>query len=214
MKRVQWYFDFISPYAYLQLPRLNEFAALCELEVRPVLFAGLLNHWGQLGPAEIAPKRAFTYSQVRWRARREGIALAIPEAHPFNPLKLLRLAIHLGSGRAVVQRLFDFVWRDGRIPENAQAWAALLEELGVAEADIAREEIKQALRANTAAAIAANAFGVPTMVIDGQLFWGSDATDMARDYLEDPASFVQDAALIARLPQAAQRRAPSGGSSQ
>jgi predicted DsbA family dithiol-disulfide isomerase len=86
--------------------------------------------------------------------------------------------------------------------------------LGVAEADIAREEIKQALRANTAAAIAANAFGVPTMVIDGQLFWGSDATDMARDYLEDPASFVQDAALIARLPQAAQRRAPSGGSSQ
>jgi 2-hydroxychromene-2-carboxylate isomerase len=151
---------------------------------------------------------------VRWRARREGIALTIPEAHPFNPLKLLRLAIHLGSGQAVVQRLFEFVWRDGHIPENARAWAALLEEQGVAEADIAREEIKQALRANTDAAIAANAFGVPTIVIDGQLFWGSDATDMARDYLEDPASFVQDAALIARVPQAAQRRAPSGGSSQ
>jgi 2-hydroxychromene-2-carboxylate isomerase len=212
MKRAQWYFDFISPYAYLQLPRLNEFAPLCELELRPVLFAGLLNHWGQLGPAEIAPKRAFTYSQVRWRARRDGIALTIPEAHPFNPLKLLRLAIHLGTGQAVVRRLFEFVWRDGHIPENARAWAALLEELGVAEEAIARVEVKQALRVNTDAAIAANAFGVPTIVIDGQLFWGSDATDMARDYLENPASFAQDAALIARLPQAAQRRAPSGGS--
>jgi 2-hydroxychromene-2-carboxylate isomerase len=215
MTRAQWYFDFISPYAYLQLPRLPEFAGRCELELRPVLFAALLNHWGQLGPAEIATKRAFTYSQVRWRARREGIALTIPEAHPFNPLKLLRLCIHLGVTYAVVRRLFEFVWRDGHIPENASAWAQLVTDLGVAEADqaIAREDIKQELRANTEAAIAAGAFGVPTIVIGGQLFWGSDATDMARDYLRDPASFAADAALIARLPQAARRRPPSAGSS-
>jgi 2-hydroxychromene-2-carboxylate isomerase len=209
MKRAQWYFDFISPYAYLQLPRLAEFAGLCELELRPILFAALLNHWGQLGPAEIAPKRVFTYSQVRWRARREGMTLTIPQAHPFNPLKLLRLAIHLGAGHGVVRRLFEFVWRDGHIPENERAFAALLQELGVAEGAIARDEIKQALRSNTDAALAAGAFGVPTIVIDGQLFWGADATDMARDYLRDPASFAEDAALIARLPQAAQRRAPA-----
>ena len=213
MTRAQWYFDFISPYAYLQLPRLPELAELCELELRPVLFAALLNHWGQLGPAEIGPKRVFTYSQVRWRARRDGIALSIPEAHPFNPLKLLRLAIHLGGSGAVIRRLFEFVWRDGHIPENARAWNALLAELGAENADaaIAREEIKQALRVNTEAAIAAGVFGVPTIVVERQLFWGSDATDMAHDYLRDPASFAEDAALIARLPQAAQRRPPSAG---
>ena len=210
MTRAQWYFDFISPYAYLQLPQLPEFESLCELELRPILFAGLLNHWGQLGPAEIGPKRVFTYRQVRWRARRDGIALTIPAAHPFNPLKLLRLAIHLGGGYTIVRRLFEFVWRDGHIPENAEAWSALLSELGAADADplIAREEIKQALRASTEGAIAAGVFGVPTIVVNGQLFWGSDATEMARDYLRDPASFAQDAALIARLPQAAQRRPP------
>jgi 2-hydroxychromene-2-carboxylate isomerase len=215
MKRAQWYFDFISPYAYLQLPRLPEFAGLCELELRPVLFAALLNHWGQLGPAEITPKRAFTYSQVRWRARREGIVLTIPEAHPFNPLKLLRLAIHLGGGLPVVQHLFEFVWRDGHIPENERAWSALVQELGVADAEgsLARDEVKQTLRTNTDAAIAAGAFGVPTIVVDGQLFWGADSTDMARDYLSDPASFAADAELIARLPQAAQRRAPSARTS-
>jgi 2-hydroxychromene-2-carboxylate isomerase len=211
MTRAQWYFDFISPYAYLQLPRLPELADLCELELKPILFAALLNHWGQLGPAEIAPKRVFTYSQVRWRARRDSIALTIPEAHPFNPLKLLRLALHLGCSAPVIRRLFAFVWRDGHIPDNAAAWSALVAELGVANADeaIARDEIKQALRVNTEAAIAAGVFGVPTVAVDGHLFWGSDATDMARDYLRDPASFEEDAALIARLPQAAQRRPTS-----
>jgi 2-hydroxychromene-2-carboxylate isomerase len=215
MKRAQWYFDFISPYAYLQLPRLPEFAGLCELELRPVLFAALLNHWGQLGPAEITPKRAFTYSQVRWRARREGVTLTIPEAHPFNPLKLLRLAIHLGASHTVIRRLFEFVWREGHIPENARAWAALVQELGVADAEesLTRDEVKRTLRDNTDAAIAAGAFGVPTLVIDGQLFWGADATDMARDYLRDPASFAEDAALIAGLPQAARRRPPSARTS-
>jgi 2-hydroxychromene-2-carboxylate isomerase len=153
----------------------------------------------------------FTYSQVRWRARREGIALTIPEAHPFNPLKLLRLAIHLGSGDGVIRRLFDFVWCDGHIPDNAAAWQALTAELGVEHADeaIGRDEIKQALRANTEAAIAAGVFGVPTIVVERHLFWGSDATDMARDCLRDRRSFDEDAALIARLPQAAQRRQPA-----
>ncbi len=210
MTGAQWYFDFISPYAYLQMLRLPQFERLCRLELRPVLFAALLNHWGQLGPAEIAPKRVFTYRQARWLARRDGITLTLPEAHPFNPLKLLRLAIHLGADYAIVRRLFEFVWRDGCIPENVAAWSALTAELGVTDPETAvgREEIKQALRANTEAAIATGVFGVPTIVVGGQLFWGSDATDMARDFLADPSSFALDAALIARLPEAARRRVP------
>jgi len=213
MMRAQWYFDFISPYAYLQAQRLQRLRESCELEPRPILLAALLSHWGQLGPAEIAPKRVFTYKQVRWLARRQGVALTIPEAHPFNPLKLLRLAIHLGGGDEVVRRLFEFVWRDGHIPENEAAWSALTTELGVANADeaVARDEIKRALRANTEAAIAAGVFGVPTIAIDGQLFWGNDSTEMACDYLSDPGSFAADAAQIARLPMAAQRRTPPAG---
>ncbi len=210
MTRAQWYFDFISPYAYLQMVRLPQLHELCELELRPILFAALLNHWGQLGPAEIAPKRLFTYSQVCWLARRDGIALEIPQAHPFNPLKLLRLCIHLGAGYAVVRRLFEFVWRDGCIPENDVAWSELTAELGAVDADeaIGRDEIKRTLRANTDAAIAAGVFGVPTIAVDGRLFWGNDSTDMARDYLRDPTEFAADAARIARLPAAAQRRPP------
>ena len=61
MRRVDWYFDFISPYAWLQAERFAQLPPGIELHCKPVLFAGLLEHWGQLGPAEIPTKRVFTY---------------------------------------------------------------------------------------------------------------------------------------------------------
>lgn len=215
MQQADWYFDFISPYSYLQFVDLPQLRAHFEIRMRPILLAGVLTHWGQLGPAEIPPKRAFTYRQVRWLARRRGIALNLPQAHPFNPLPLLRLALYLGVSDAVVGRLFAFVWRDGRVPDDREAWQALLRELGVVDAERATgdETIKRALRANTDAAIAAGVFGVPTLAVGQMLFWGNDATQMARDYATDPASFAEDEARIRALPAAAVRRqaAPGGG---
>ena len=57
MPRLTWYFDFISPFSYLQLCRFGELPKGTDIQHTPVLFAGLLGHWGQKGPAEIAPKR-------------------------------------------------------------------------------------------------------------------------------------------------------------
>lgn len=212
--KAEWYFDFISPYAYLQFSRLGELDAKLDLTLKPILFAALLDHWGQLGPAEIAPKRAFTYAQVGWLARRQGVPLTIPEAHPFNPLKLLRLSLHLGNSRDVVARLFAFVWRDGRIPENDSAWRELVRELDVTDAEsaIAHPQVKATLRRNTEEAIAAGVFGVPTLVLatgsgPGKSFWGNDATQMAQDYLGDPEPFRRDDARIAQLPAASVRPA-------
>jgi 2-hydroxychromene-2-carboxylate isomerase len=207
--KADWYFDFISPYAYLQFSRLGVLDSRLELMLRPVLFAALLDHWGQLGPAEIEPKRRFTYSQARWLARRQGVELVVPEAHPFNPLPLLRLALHLGVTRPAVERLFAFVWKEGHIPASAAAWKGLLEELHVldGESAIGRPEVKMALRENTEQAIAAGVFGVPSVVVDGRVFWGNDATRMVLDYLDDPAPFIADDARIAELPTAAARPA-------
>ncbi|HZF27039.1 MAG TPA: 2-hydroxychromene-2-carboxylate isomerase [Steroidobacteraceae bacterium] len=209
MIRADWYFDFISPFSYLQYHELHRLRAVFEIRLRPILFAGLLAHWGQLGPAEIAPKRAFTYRQVRWLARRHGVPLSLPRAHPFNPLPLLRLAIHLGVSDEVVGRLFAFVWREGKIPDDRMAWEQLLRELGAEDADqaIAAEVVKQELRTNTEAAIAAGVFGVPTLAVGEMLFWGSDSTQMACDYATDPSSFLADEARIRELPVAVARKA-------
>ena len=95
MKHITFYLDFISPYAYLafeKLPQALEGLSY-SVDYKPVLLAGLLKHHGQLGPAEIAGKREWTFRQVQWLAKAHGIALTIPQAHPFNPLALLRLAL-------------------------------------------------------------------------------------------------------------------------
>jgi hypothetical protein len=97
MSQADWYFDFISPYAYLGLMRLRELPQDLEIRYRPVLFAGLLNHWEQKGPAEIAPKRSWTYRSCTWWASAHGIPFRFPAAHPFNSLPYLRLAIAAGS---------------------------------------------------------------------------------------------------------------------
>ena len=119
LKKIDWYFDFISPFSYLASESLDRFPAGLELRPCPVLFAGLLQHWQTRGPAEITPMRRFTFRHIRWLADNNNLALTPPPEHPFNPLKLLRLCIALGSAPAVVQRLFRFVWAEGRSSDDA-----------------------------------------------------------------------------------------------
>ncbi len=204
---IDWYFDFISPYAYLQWQRLRREAPQLILNPKPVLFAGLLGHWGNKGPVETPPKRSWTYAHCLWVARRHDIPMRLPAAHPFNPLPLLRLSLALGANEDVVDRLFSYVWRDGLLPSDEGEWQDLLDEFLVEPADINADAIKQALHRNCEQAIEAGVFGVPTAVIDGHLFWGVDATDMLLARLDDDPFFRSDAYRDAhKLPAAQQRK--------
>ena len=213
MRHVDWYFDFISPYAWLQAETLDRLPPDVVLTCKPVLFAGLLEHWGQLGPAEIPTKRTFTYRYIVWRARQLGLHACPPPYHPFNPLPLLRLAIVLGGERDAMLRLFRFVWSEGKLAENSESWQALLAELGMPDADarIAAPEVKAQLWRNGEEAVARGVFGVPTLLIDEMLFWGADAIDMAVDYLRgDPVFASEQMRRAGSLPQgkARLRRSP------
>jgi 2-hydroxychromene-2-carboxylate isomerase len=198
MKQITFYLDFISPYAYLafeQLPQALEGLSY-SVDYRPVLFAGLLRHHGQLGPAEIAPKRDWTYRQVLWLAHRQGVPMQMPARHPFNPLGLLRLALaggHAGlANRYLCETLFRHVWRGGADAADPQRLAELAALLQPAR-DPSGDAVKAELKANTDAAIAQGVFGVPTFLVDGKLFWGLDALPMLRAWLEGDAWFAGDA---------------------
>jgi 2-hydroxychromene-2-carboxylate isomerase len=203
-----WYFDFISPYSYLQWMRVRRDYPQLRLQPRPLLLAGLLRHWGQLGPAELPGKRRHTYRQVLWQARQLQIPLRFPPAHPFNPLPALRLALAAEDTERAVELLFRHLWQYGRAGDTVAALAPVARELGIDDltAAIADEDVKRRLAANGEQAIALGAFGVPTLVIAGQLFWGNDATAMALQYLEHPTLF-DDAEMrrLDALPIAAQR---------
>jgi 2-hydroxychromene-2-carboxylate isomerase len=208
MPSADWYFDFVSPFSYLQCELLPSLERSLRIRYRPVLFAGLLKALDHKGPAEIPAKRRFTYRHVVWQARALGVPLKFPAAHPFNPLALLRLAIVADCEPEAVRRIFRFVWRDGRMGDLPIEWEELKAELGVPDADtrIAAQEVKDALRRNTEEALARGVFGVPTLAIGDELFWGVDATQMAADFVSAGCRYIDPEMLrVASLPEAAVR---------
>jgi 2-hydroxychromene-2-carboxylate isomerase len=192
--RAVWYFDFISPFAYLQWPKVRALAARIDLVYRPILFAGLLQQYGHKGPAEIPGKREFTYRFVQWQAARDGVALRFPPAHPFNPLAALRLCIAAGCTAQAIDAIFAHLWRDGRAGDTAAALRDVAALLGIDDVDaaLARPDVKETLKRNFDAALADRVFGVPSLMCEGEVFWGNDATPMFEQWLADPAAFETD----------------------
>ena len=206
---LKWYFDFISPFAYLQHCQFSRLPDSVDIEYKPILFAGLLNHWQNVGPAEIPPKRIFTYKHCYWRAKKLGIPFKMPPAHPFNSLNALRLAIATGNQKDNIQAIFETIWRFG-FDNNSPEFISHMEEhleLKNIQALTAQQAVKDQLRSNTEQAIEDNVFGVPTFVIDTQQFWGLDAFDMLLDYIDDPVAFNgAEMKQIETLPEGVQRK--------
>ncbi|MFO1286322.1 MAG: 2-hydroxychromene-2-carboxylate isomerase [Rubrivivax sp.] len=192
MKRIEFFLDFVSPFAYLAFERLPQAleGQSYAVDYRPVLFAGLLQHWGQKGPAEIESKRAWTFRHVHWLAAQQGTPMQTPAVHPFNPLTLLRLAIACGPNRRVVETIFRHVWAGGGADANDAARLAELAARLAPARDPAADDVKRELRENTERAITLGVFGVPSYVLDGRVFWGLDALPMLRAALAGDAWFA------------------------
>jgi 2-hydroxychromene-2-carboxylate isomerase len=204
-RSVDWYFDFVSPFSYICLHRLPELGA--AVNFRPVLFAGLLNHWGQKGPAEVPAKRRWTYRWCTWWAHELGIEFRFPAEHPFNPLPHLRLALACGCRADAVKRIFDALWISGANATDPAAFRSLCADLKIDPGVLASDEIKNALRRNTEEAAARGVFGVPSFVVDGEVFWGADAIDFVQAFLEDDSVIRNDEMRrIDNLPVGAARR--------
>jgi 2-hydroxychromene-2-carboxylate isomerase len=218
---VDFYFDYVSPYAYFAWLRIGELCAArgnVELRIHPVLFAGLLDHWGQRGPAEVPPRRAWVFRDGARYAARHGIPLAWPAAHPFNPLLALRLSLPGTEQRRVISAIFDAGWARGGDLGAPEQLRRALDDAGLDGAGrlaaAAAPEVKAALRAETDAAIARGVFGVPTMIAGDELFWGSDRLDDLAAHLDgrDPLDDAHRARLreVMARPRAADRKLPRG----
>jgi 2-hydroxychromene-2-carboxylate isomerase len=213
MKQLRFTFDPISPYAYLAFERLPQALAGLSYSVRyePVLLAGLLQHWGQKGPAEVAPKRDWTYRQVLWLAHTLGVPLQLPAQHPFNPLALLRLLLATAPrggtpNRYACEQVLREVWRGGEDAADAARTAALAVRLNP-QRDPAGAEVKDELKAATTDAAARGVFGVPSIEVDGKLFWGLDGLELVAAYLRGDAWFEgPDWAAAAAVPVGIQRK--------
>ena len=190
MKHLVFWFDPISPFAHLAFERLPQALEGLSYSVdhRPVLLGAVLSHWGQKGPAEIEPKRAWTFRQVAWAAHRQGTPLQTPAQHPFNPLILLRLLLATAPAGGLPNRLacetvLRHVWASGGADANdPERLEALSKQLSPVR-DPAGDEVKRELKQHTTQAIERGVFGVPTIECEGRLFWGLDSLPMLAAWL-------------------------------
>lgn len=193
---ISFHYDLVSPFAHVAVKRLAELPAGVTVRPKPVLLGAILSHWGQRGPAEIAPKRLHTYRLATHVAGRYGVPMRFPPRHPFNPLAALRILAGADADIAMVGRAFDFVFGQGRPVDTEAHLQAFADTIG-APAELARDDAAKAkLRASTEEAIALGVFGVPSFTVAAsggpELFWGVDSFDMLKDWLADREMFARE----------------------
>jgi 2-hydroxychromene-2-carboxylate isomerase len=199
-----FFFDFISPFSYLLLEQHEKWPGM-PFQIVPVDFMKLLDRWGQPHAATIPSKRIFVYRHALFRAEQLGIPFKMPPVHPFDSSKVLRLAAAANGDLVCVRDIFRFIWREGRDPSTPQGFRALCERVGVADGDalVETEEVKAKLRANTDLAVKLGVFGVPSFIVNDQLFWGEDTLPMVL-YVARSPNWLDGAEVrrISSLPMA------------
>jgi 2-hydroxychromene-2-carboxylate isomerase len=184
-----WYYDVISPFAYIAAHRLLAMKQLSVTPV-PVLFAGLLSAWKNKGPAEVEPKRVHTYQLCAWQCEALRIPFKTPAVHPFNPIAPLRALTLQNAALPDTYAALRFVWGEGRDP-NAD-WGGFCAAIG-ADPKAPLTEAKEALRSSTERAVEEGVWGVPSLRVNGRVFWGADAVDWAAAFVARPQMFSEEA---------------------
>lgn len=211
MKELNFYFDFLSPFSYFAWNNLQKYPEL-TIHYRPVALGPLLNHWGIKGPGEIEPKREFLLKQCLRYAAKNNIPFTTPKTHPFNSLYALRLALKSTAGEMqpkVIQTLWQAGWEkriDMGDPDELQK---VLKEAGLPAEELYEKsfskEAKIELKANIQEAISSGAFGVPSMVVENELFWGNDALEDVLNFINgtDKLNREKLSLLLSSTPRAA-----------
>jgi 2-hydroxychromene-2-carboxylate isomerase len=212
-RQIDFYFDYLSPFAYLAWLRLPEVCKDRDIRInpKPVLFAGLLNHWGQLGPAEIAPKSRHIFKECARFAALADIPFRSPLYHPFRPLTALRVSLAEVAGKKqteVISAVFSAGWARGEHLGDVETIrsALLAADLDANQLLAAAEEppAKLRLQEETSNAVELGVFGIPTMLVEGELFWGLDQLPYLTLFLDgkDPLNSIDISQITSKGPAA------------
>lgn len=214
MKELNFYFDFLSPFSYfawIELDLLSKELGF-KIHYKPVALGPLLNHWQIKGPGEVTPKREFLLKQCLRFSSTHNIPFTTPKSHPFNSLYSVRLALKGVAGEHQ-EKVIETFWKAGwqkriDLGEPDELLAALKENELPAEDLYEKSFTKEAkveLKNNIQEAISHGVFGVPSFVIDGELFWGHDSIGDLKKFLlgTDPLDRGVLKELLSNTPRAA-----------
>lgn len=187
-KKIEFYFDFLSPYSYLAWTWVR--TQPYEFEFYPVSMATIIASYDTKGPAQIEPKRNYLFKDLLRSTKMHNIPFTTPKHLPFNSLYALRLALLSSAGdkqKDIIDCIYRAGWEKGLDIGSDDVLKEVLKENNLYSDElIEKMESKNAridLKANVERALQREIFGVPSFVVDGEMFWGYDSTKYLEMYL-------------------------------
>jgi len=195
-RQVDYYFSLSSPWAYIGHKAFRDLVAAHGLAVnhKPVVLVDLFSETGGLPLVKRHPVRQ-RYRMVelqRWRDKR-GLNFHLQPKHsPFNPRLadgVVIAAVEAGyDPDPFLRGAFAAVWEEQRDLADAATIAAIADDVGLPGKQLVQrsgtEAIDAAYEKNRQDAIAADVFGSPVYVLDGEVFWGQDRLELLADALK------------------------------
>lgn len=181
--QLNFYFDYISPNAYLAWTQLQTLIDKYSVSINPVpvLFTGLLRASGQMGPAEQPCKRDWMSKNIARKAVLLDIPLKPPVHHPFNPLLVLRLSslvLNNAERWKLIDTLMKAIWAEQVLASDEQGICNALDAVGFNGQTLIQqsqsENVAQKLKQQTEHAISQGIFGIPSIIYQRELFFGYD----------------------------------------
>ena len=189
MKRVEFYYDLVSPYSYLAYRRIVRICEenRAELVLRPMLLGAVHKAVGLQAPIVIKSKASYQARDIRRWAEYYGLPLQFPEPFPFRTLKTMRAAMFVrerGELESFTREAFALYWEEGGAPEGREETdeggpvSEVARRIGVDPEEMlegaASQEAKQDLKDATSEAVERGVFGAPAFFVGEEMFWGND----------------------------------------
>ena len=188
-KHIDFYFDIISPYAYIaykNIVRINNI----KFNFKPVLLGGLHNQVGITAPAFNKFKLKNMKNDCELISKKNNISFIWNSKFPINSLYIMRgyLTVNEDKKKEYLDTFFNAYWRDNTDLTLEKSIIQLLENIQINHEEffknISKVEVKNELKNYTNEAFKKEIFGAPTFVVNNKIFWGQDRLDYALDELD------------------------------
>ena len=187
---IDFYFDIISPYAYIAYKKILKIKDI-NVKLKPILLGGLHNLAGITAPAFNKYKMKNMQNDCELVAKKNNISFKWNSKFPINSLNIMRgyLCVKDNKKEEYLNNFFEAYWKDDLDLSNEENIKILLKKLKIDEHDffnlIKNQDTKDKLKQFTQEAFEKEVFGAPTFIVNNKIFWGQDRLEYALDEVKN-----------------------------
>ena len=186
---IDFYFDIISPYAYIAYKKILKIKNI-NFKPKPIFLGGLHNLVGITAPAFNKFKMKNMQNDCELVAKKNNISFKWNSKFPINSLNIMRgyLCVENSKKEEYLNSFFEAYWKEDQDLSGEESIKYLLKKLKIDENDffnlISNQDTKDKLKQLTQEAFEKEVFGAPTFIVNNKIFWGQDRLEYALEEIK------------------------------